>query len=564
MSEPGAFEERLAATLGALAGETDPLVLKHVAQAASAVRGGSVCVQLSETDRDRVAGSRLVGGPAGATPLVLEGEKLYLRRWFDHERTLAEHLLARTAAAPLGSAAERAAALDLLFAGAPPEAARQREAAATALERRLTVVVGGPGTGKTTTVVRMLAALIRVGGHQHVRLLAPTGKAAARLEEAVRAQREQLPESLRAAIPTTASTIHRALGSVGGSRVRFRHGARSPLPDDVVVVDEASMVDLALMRRLVEAVPERARLVLLGDRHQLASVEAGAVLAELCAAEEGALQGCVVTLEHSWRFTSEGGIGALARAIRLGDVDGALRVLRAGGQVGWVPDAAAGVLPDAVERAVCTGYAPLVRASSDSSALTALSRFKLLCAHRRGPFGVERLNPLVERALATAGLLHPTASWYPGRPLSIAENDYRLGLYNGDQGVVRGGEDGLRACFPGADGGVRRLAPARLPAHDTVFAMSVHKSQGSEYDRIAIVLPEESSPLLTRELLYTAVTRARESVLVVGAAASIAKAIRTSVQRTGGLGQALGRGVPRSAPSVERADQRPSISPDGA
>jgi exodeoxyribonuclease V alpha subunit len=539
------FESRLAETLGRLGGEARPAVLARVAEAAAAVRSGSVCVELDAADADLLATSPLVATPdarpteAGTTPLVLDGARLYLRRWFDHERTLAQRLVTRAAPALLGTAEARAAALDTLFADAPPEAALQRAAAATALERRLTIVVGGPGTGKTTTVVKLLGALVAVGGPQHVRLLAPTGKAAARLEQAVAEHRASLPESVQPSIPTTASTIHRALGAVGGSRVRFRHDAEAPLPDDVVVVDEASMVDLALMRRLVEAVPARARLVLLGDRDQLASVEAGAVLAELCTASDTALDGCVVALEHSWRFAAGGGIGALADAIRTGDVDAAFRALRGGGEVSWVPDLVQGPLPPSVVRAVRTGYTPLARARSDAAALAALSRFKLLCAHRRGRFGVDQLNPRVEHALADAGLLRPTAAWYPGRPLLVAENDYRLGLFNGDQGVIRSGDDGLRACFAMPDGEIRRLAPARLPSHETVFAMSVHKSQGSEYDRVALVLPKADSPLLTRELLYTAVTRARKGVLVVGPAESVAAAVRTPVQRAGGLGPAL-------------------------
>ncbi len=540
----GAFEVRLAQELGSLGGEDSPATLGIVALAAAAVREGHVCLDLSE---HTCPTSPLIGGPEDTTPLVRVDDRLYLRRWYEHERTLAERLASRTQPDPLPGAS--GPILDRLFPGPSPTTPDwQREAARVALERRLTVVAGGPGTGKTTTVVRLLAALNELAGRPlHTRLLAPTGKAAARLEQAVREQRDSIdaPTWVIDAIPTTASTIHRALRAVRGSRVRFRHGPRLPLPDDVIIVDEASMVDIALMRRLVDAVPDQARLVLLGDKDQLASVEAGAVLAELCtlseAATEDGLAGCVVQLRHSYRFAAGGGIGELATAIRTGDADAALAVLDSSEDVRFVERTDPHTLGTALRDAVRSGYRSLCKASSDRDALGALERFKLLCAHRRGPWGVGRLNGLVERTLRDARLLRPTSRHYPGRPILITTNDYRLRLFNGDQGVVRVLPDGLRACFDSSDDELRRISPARLPPHRTVFAMSIHKSQGSEYDRVAVVLPEADSPLLTRELLYTAVTRARHGVLVAGTRDAVAKAIRTPVSRASGLARALTR-----------------------
>lgn len=553
-----AFDLSAARMLAELVEGEDPLVIASAALASAHTRRGHVCVDLYDVgdlgfpDVDdwcrALSSSALVGGADGPrTPLVLVGTRLYLRRYFEHEAALAQAIRSRVARAP----APAGIALSALFGAPPPSGPDlQRRAAEIALDRRLTVVSGGPGTGKTTVVARILAALLSGDPGAHVRLLAPTGKAAARLEEAVRAEAAELdlPPEVRAAFPETASTIHRALRPVGGSRVRFAHDAEHPLPDDIVVVDEASMVDLALMRRLLEAIPQRARVILLGDKDQLASVEAGAVLGELCAGvppldalEREGIWDCVVQLEHSYRFADDEGIGALSRAIRRGDPEGALRVLDAGGSVRLLPRPAPGTLGSELGGIVAEGYGPLCRAAAPADGLAALRGFRLLCAHRRGPWGVEGLNPAVERALARTGGLQPDGPWYARRPLLVTRNDYRQGLFNGDQGVLFRVDDALRAWFVGTDGALRALAPGRLPPHETALAMSVHKSQGSEFEEVAVVLPPRGSPLLTRELLYTAVTRARSRVVLVGAPVDVRAAIETRVRRTSGLGEAVWR-----------------------
>ncbi|GAA1856255.1 exodeoxyribonuclease V subunit alpha [Pseudonocardia ailaonensis] len=458
----------------------------------------------------------------------------------------------------------------------------QRLAAAVAALRRVTVLAGGPGTGKTTTVARLLALLHdlhEAGGigrgeptPLRVALVAPTGKAAARLGEAVAQHTTELPPEDRARVGRpTASTIHRLLGRRAGSSSRFRHDRANRLPHDVVVVDETSMVSLTLMARLLEAVRPDARLVLVGDPDQLASVEAGAVLGDLARAggtaepalderlrAAGALEPGdppvvhgVVTLRHTWRF--DGGIAEFARAVQAGDADTAVGLLHAGlpdvtfvetdlevrepaGLEGLRRDvvAAAGALIDAAARGDAAG------------ALGALEQHRLLCAHRRGSFGVARWGLEVERWLAAArpGFDEPPpgerrSPWYPGRPLLVTTNDYDLGLYNGDTGVVVRENGVLRAVF-GRPAEPQSFAPARLGAAQTVHAMTVHRSQGSQFAQVTVVLPPPESPLLTRELLYTAVTRARESVRIVGAEEAVRAAVGRPVSRASGLRERMG------------------------
>lgn len=566
-----AIDEQLARGIGRMAGEERPEVLRAVALASRAVRNGHVCLDVSGAPYlDALRTSGVVGGGADATPLVLDGEpgaeRLYLRRYYRYETSLATHLAERIAplAQELDGKALRAS-LDRLF---PDRSGEQRMAALVAVARRFCIISGGPGTGKTTTVVKILAllaeqALLRGKPKLHVTLVAPTGKAAARLRESIEAQREKLDVDarIRDLVPVETSTIHRALGAVPGSS-RFRHHADHPLPTDVLLVDEASMVDVALMSRLVEAVPPHARLILLGDRNQLASVEAGAILGDLCgpprpagfsgfsrgfvehiakltgdelpAGGNGGLEDCVVQLRKNYRYPEGSGIALLAQAINDGDADAVLEVLQAGHEdVSWGGD---------LRKHVVAGYAPYLREKDPRASFEAFGRFRVLAAHRRGPQGVEKLNAMVAEALAEEGLLRPVGQHYAKRPVMVRENDYQVGLFNGDVGLVLPDpEDGdaMRAWFFGADGKARRLAPSRLPPHETVFAMTVHKAQGSEFDEVAVVLPGEGSAIVTRELLYTAVTRARGRVRVVGEVDVIERCAATALARASGLAQRL-------------------------
>jgi exodeoxyribonuclease V alpha subunit len=523
-----------------------------------------------------LADPRLVGAGVGSTPLVLEGARLYLRRFWRHEQAVRAGIQQRLAApadwTPQDLARARGA-LDELFgrAAATAPADWQKIACALALRARFAIVTGGPGTGKTTTVVRLLAllqhlALSAPDGNARrlrIRLAAPTGKAAARLNASIASAVDGLQlahlggDAVRQAIPTDVSTVHRLLGSAGGTR-RFRHDASNRLPLDVLVLDEASMVDLETMAAVIAALPPRARLVLLGDKDQLASVEAGNVLGELCArADAGhylpatrdwlealsgeripedlvdpqgeALDQGVVKLRRSWRFHAASGIGRLAEAVNQGDAAAARNILAAGHD-----DLALLELDarDAVLRKlVLEGYrhyldrvaqppaADAPRAAFDDwarSVLQAYGSFQLLCAVRRGPYGVEGLNERIAALLHAEKLTQAASGWYPGRPVMVTRNDYALGLMNGDVGItlplpVPGEPQRAlpRVAFEASDGGIRWILPSRLPEVETVFAMTVHKSQGSEFGHAALLLPQEASRVLTRELVYTGITRAK-------------------------------------------------------
>jgi exodeoxyribonuclease V alpha subunit len=414
--------------------------------------------------------------------------------------------------------------------------------------RRLCVVGGGPGTGKTTTVTRILRLLdeqAAAAGRQAplVALAAPTGRAAARLQQAVHEQALALDEPERTRLlELRASTLHRLLGWRPGSASRFRHDRGNQLPHDVVVVDETSMVSLTLMARLLEAVRAGSRLVLVGDPEQLASVEAGAVLGDVVGpaaddqAPDGPLRSSIVVLRRGYRFA--GGILSLADAVRAGDADAALAVLRSGREdVRWVPaDDAAGL---GVVRAAAVsagrGVVEAARAGNAEAALHALGAFRLLCAHRRGPAGVATWNAQVEGWVASeVGGLGGDA-WFPGRPLLVTENDQSLRLSNGDTGVVIARPDGGVAAAFEREGGIVEISPTRLGAVDTVYALTVHRSQGSQLDEVAVLLPEEESRILTRELLYTAVTRARRRVTLCGSEASLRAGIEREAARASGL-----------------------------
>ena len=506
----------------------------------------------------------------GGRPLRLAGGLLYLERYWQQEELVRVQLQRRFAApAPEIDQARLSAALPRLFDHeglAQGEADRQKLAAAVSALGRVSVLAGGPGTGKTTTVARLLALLRdQPGPALRIALAAPTGKAAARLEEAVRAATAQLdPEDQGRLGEVTASTLHRLLGWLSSSRSRFRHDATNQLPHDVVIVDEMSMVSLTLMARLLEAVRPSARLVLVGDPDQLSSVEAGAVLADIARApgppdadlgqrlielgliadhETAPVHG-VVQLTHTWRFG--GAIDALARAIRAADADGAIAVLRSGASdvhLGEIDleaapsEATARALGSMTAQVRATGVAMLdaARSGNVGAALAALDRHRLLCAHRRGPYGVLRWGLEVERWLAEAIPGYgEDGEWYVGRPLLVTANDYEMSLYNGDTGVIVETPGGVRAAF--ARGAAAKLfSPVRLDAIQTVHAMTVHRAQGSQFDSVSFVMPPPNSPLLTRELLYTAVTRARRNVLLIGSEEAIRIAVQRPANRASGL-----------------------------
>ncbi len=528
----GDFLQRLA---GSAAAE-----VRLAAMCASRARAeGHICVPMKEIAtmdgapataslRKKLRASGVVGAPGDFTPLVLDqDDRLYLRRYWEYEQYLAEAIRRRAASR---SATKEKKETDL-----------QKVAAARAVANNFTVITGGPGTGKTRTVMAILALLQKQPGGENLRvaLAAPTGKAAARLTESVRAANQTLE----------ATTIHRLLGYLPGSPY-FRHDEEHPLTADVVIVDEASMIDLALMAKLVAAVRPDAPLILLGDRDQLASVEAGSVLADICAAAENAqpndpLHGTVVALQKNYRFAPTGGIYRVSTAVNAGEADIALAAFQEDGEARWQPLPDAAKLTGALRERVVAAFRPCLETDDPFQALAQLQKFRILCALRHGPFGVESLNAIAEEILAAVGLLNPRpGTSYRGQPLTITENNYNLGLFNGDSGIVLpdpddGGE--LRAFFVSAEGKLRRFLPSRLPRHETAFAMTVHKSQGSEFECLLLVLPEKDTPLLTRELLYTAITRARTHVEIWASELVLRAAIARRVTRTSGLREALCR-----------------------
>ncbi len=591
----GPLERALVDSLQRLEPNASPLVLASAALLCMALDNGDVCLPLARLAGQRpwpeqgfclpslgewqaqLEASGLVGGEGHFTPLILDRERLYLARYHAYERQLASQLLQRAADRPEVDEAQLSESLTRLFAFNQQQPDWQRLAAAQAVRRRLAVISGGPGTGKTTTVVRLLAALLEQPGAARlaIGLAAPTGKAAARMAEAIRNAKAQLPvsEAIKAALPDEARTLHRLLGSRGDSP-QVRHHAANPLALDVLVVDEASMVDLALMAKLLDALPPGARLILLGDKDQLCAVEAGAVFAELCegrgfdaqsASELQRITGqqvptsdptsrlgdAVVLLTHSHRFAGDSGIGELARRINGGDVAGTLNLLKeARSDLAWNAQPTPSELLERLDQ----GYAPYISAAKSAdpaAAFAAFNAFRALCAQREGPWGVAGINEALEARIKRRNQVPARERWYVGRPVMVRQNDYALGLFNGDIGICLHTEYGLRVFFEGEDG-YRAFAPARLPSHDSAFAMTVHKSQGSEFAAVLLVLPEQPSPLLSRSLLYTGITRAKQRVDIWALPTRLGEAVATRAERAAGLSERLARSLDR-APVVNLA-----------
>jgi exodeoxyribonuclease V alpha subunit len=486
--------------------------------------------------RSTLAKSKAVGGPDEQTPLVIDGsDRLYLRRYWNYQQRLAVALRAKAASNP---------------SGVRGKADSQDEAIDAALRNELTIICGGPGTGKTTTVLQILARLLQKPGSERLRvaLAAPTGKAATRLEETLRTGLETLdcPEGVKARMPVNASTIHRLLG-VRGNSIYFRHDRQNPLPFDLLVIDEASMAALPLLSKLLDALPEHCRVVLLGDRDQLASVEPGAVLADIvdaAASPKSPLHQSVVTLEKNYRFSEASGIQHLCVAVRQGDAAKAVRILREQHYADLVSTELSErpALVPRFSKAIVEGFSAFLAEKDPRPALEQLKKFRVLSALRRGPFGVEVLNRNIEEILQEAELIPKNVtSNYAGKPILISQNDYQLQLYNGDVGILlldaKATEkpDQLWAWFIGKENTLRRFAPARLPQHEAAYAMTVHKSQGSEFDRVLFILPDRDAPVLSRELIYTGLTRARAQVELWWSEAVFLEAVARRAERNSGL-----------------------------
>ena len=528
---------------------------------------------LPETDvwMEQLAGSPVVGRPGQYRPLVLDaaGRRLYLYRYWMREQQLAAAISGRIRAyCPVKDPSRFQKELARSFlAGAGREAPDwQKVAVFAALTRKFCVITGGPGTGKTYTVAGVLALLRQQHPAAAVALAAPTGKAAARLQASLAAAAVLSGEA------SPAVTIHRLLGA-GAAGTGFRYHAGNRLPVDMVIVDEASMVPLTLMSRLLQALPDTAGVILLGDRNQLASVEAGAVLGDICRAasidtfsaefrsvcaaatgeiipDDGTAEGvaspplhdCVVELKENRRFPAGSAIDRVSRAVQAGDAGSLHKELipAASGEITWRPLPPREELSAALEPFVQGYVSDIFSTAKPAEALSLLNRFRILCAHKHGPYGVDGINRAVEAILTGPGKIAGDHRFYHGRPVIVTRNDYRLQVYNGDVGIcwdVGGGES--RVFFGDEGQPLRRLAPFLMPAHETVYAMTVHKSQGSEFAHVLIILPDTFSPVLTRELIYTAISRAVKSVTIWADDAILARAVASRVERTSGLRDAL-------------------------
>jgi exodeoxyribonuclease V alpha subunit len=513
----------------------------------------------------------VIGLPGETCPLILDNKnRLYLHRYWEHEAILAQKVkeLASSPAPDLD--------WNLLIQGLErffpnPKNLNpdwQKVAALTALTNCFCVISGGPGTGKTTTVAKILAIFLEQDPGLHIALSAPTGKAAARLEESLQRSLPLFSTQIAELMPQNASTIHRLLG-VKQNSASFYHNEDNPLNFDLVVVDEASMIDLPLLSKLVRALPSQARLILLGDKDQLASVESGAAFGDICSiaspefssssqkkfhdltqddnqlikTEDKAktLQDNIVHLQHTYRFDSQSGIYSATKAIQKNNIPGVLSSLQDQKfpDTQWIDLDTPSRLKNVLQDLFLPYAQKLLNASSAEQAFFELNRLRLLTPLRQGPFGSWTLNNLLEKILQRKGLIPPRQTFYSGRPLMVLQNDYYRGLFNGDVGLVRRSQSSPEVVFPSAQGNYRFFTPQRLPQHETVFAMTVHKSQGSEFDNVLLVLPDRDNAVLTRELIYTALTRAKNKVSILGRVDILEKALKRKVQRFSGLQDAL-------------------------
>ncbi|MBU0480249.1 MAG: exodeoxyribonuclease V subunit alpha [Proteobacteria bacterium] len=591
-----ALDRYFGSLISRLADKTDPEIRTAAELVSLATREGHGCIDLREWAgqqirgaggvdvclpdfdvwHEKIANSVVAGsGTELVTPLVLENERLYLRRYWEYEEEIVSFLLQRGSRGDFGDGdGAPHEILNRLFPDEGGEFRWHRLAALSALRRSVTCIIGGPGTGKTTAVAGIMALLVECSGDcgMRIALTAPTGKAVMRLQESIAKSLSLLdsPSHFRSRIPVRATTIHRLLGVIRDAP-NFRYHGDNRLPYDLVVVDEASMVDLPLMAKLVRALPEQCRLVLLGDRDQLSSVEPGAVFGDICCRsmmncfsrsfiseatilaktddldlsgqEKGGLADSLVGLRRGFRFAAESGVGRLARAVNVGNGDEVLRLAHDEEcpEIIWREC----TNPDQIESLLREILREIWWNTSEQSLpgelLASLGKFQILCALRNGPFGVAGINAFVRKSVVGNLTLSGKMNYHQAQPIMVSRNDYQLELFNGDTGVVArdpGHHEHLRAFFRASEG-VRSVSLLSLPPHESCYAMTVHKSQGSEFDRVILVMPDKKSPVLTRELVYTAVSRAREKIEIWGSEDVLRVALDAVTSRRGGLQEKL-------------------------
>ncbi len=605
LKNTGCFSDtdiHLADFLSFIGKEGSPVFYLAVLMLSSRLNSGDVCISLDDIagkplsyffgddgtgtydgivipSKDQLAAalnkSSAVGNSDSYLPLILDTQgRLYFQKYHSFENSLADSIKKL--------AGDKKQHVDIsnvkdsflrLFGTKPGVTDWQSIAAYSALSGGITVITGGPGTGKTSTVVKILALIaensVKNGREVLISMAAPTGKAAARLREAVTAALDVLPvsDNVKRMIPSETFTVHRLLGPIRDSR-EFRHNSRNPLVHDVVVVDECSMCDMALMCRLVSAVKPGAQLILLGDRDQLSSVEGGAVFADLCGytgsfysknfitkakeifgldipadggEREGAalLNDALVVLKKSYRFSGQSGIGILSEMIKKGDAHGAIEILNDGAypDVYFACGNSARVVGEEY-REHASGILSGIGTSAEDRIRLLINSLVILTATRSGIYGAERMNSVAEGVLYNIGVIDPAEKFYRGRPVMISRNDYSLSLFNGDIGITSS-DGAAKVVFPATDGEERIVHPSRLPEHETAFSMTIHKSQGSEFDRVLIVLPDRWNMVMTRELLYTAVTRAKNGIVISASEDIVREMISTPTKRMSGLKQKL-------------------------
>jgi exodeoxyribonuclease V alpha subunit len=489
--------------------------------------------------------SQCVAEPGQPGPLIIEHNRLYLGRFWFYESFTADKIMAMLERADSIDSEGIDLQVDTLFAGSQEIDEDQKKAVLSAASKPFSVISGGPGSGKTSTVIRILAVMLARNPDYRIALAAPTGKAAARMMDSIRQRIDQLEldEDIKSAIPLQARTIHRLLGY---RQQVFSYHEQHRLPFDCVVIDEASMIDLKLMYQLLAALPERAQLILLGDRDQLASVAAGNVLGDITGhghrldGVESKIAASTSLLRSSYRFNRDSAIGELAQEVNLGRGEAALELLRGNDRgLHWFDEPGEQVEKAALDW-LYNAYQPIFDSETPAQALDAYEKIRVLCATNRGPLGVESLNQMVSKALLARNKL-PETELFAGLPIMITRNFQELGLFNGDTGVLWSFGDGLRACFRGVDGDIRDLSVTRLPEFNAAWASTVHKSQGSEFDSVLLILPADAqSEVLSRELLYTAITRARRQFLLHAPGKVVTRAADCLTRRHSGLALKLG------------------------
>ncbi len=520
----------------------------------------------------------VVGKPGDFRPLILDNTLLYLHKQWQYETDVAKALNAfSVSSVDITDSEGLSKLLDLYFPQENDEINLHRIAAYIAATKKLCIITGGPGTGKTSTVVNILAFLIELTQNKDLKiaLAAPTGKAAARMEEAVKRAKKNLKNSnsIEDIMPSSATTIHRLLGAIPNSHL-FRYGPKNLLPVDIAVIDEASMVDLSIMAKFLGALPHDCRLILLGDHNQLASVQAGSVLGDICNQEylaifsrpfykkarnfvkidmsehkslqdEAGLADCIVELKKRYRFKKI--IADFSEAVKNGESDTAFSCMNksVSGVLSWIEMQHGKLLPNSIKEEIIHGWKAYLETENIDNMFTAFDNFRILSVLRSGLFGVETLNKIVENILSETELLTPASQWYAKKPIMITKNNYRLNLYNGDTGIIApdpaSGE--LKAWFPAQNRGgkdpFRSFSLSRIPAYKTAFAITAHKSQGAEFNSILLMLPESDTQLLTRELIYTAITRAREKISICGKETLFKISVKRRIDRKSGLREKL-------------------------